>query len=164
LLGFASWSSEMLALRFVASFVLISLPLTWLWFEGAAAGYGWILHHVGGEIYSLAGFDGMRTLYRARFINFIPFIALVLATPRLNVRRRVIGLLAGIALLFASHLLFNGMAELSRTSGLMPPVAATFSDALPLALWAVVARHFIADVTRSIAAPLPGPESTDESG
>jgi hypothetical protein len=154
----------MLALRFVASFVLISLALSWVWFEGAAAGYGWILHHVGGEIYSLAGFDGMQTSYRTRFINFIPFIALVLATPRLNVRRRVLGLLAGIALLFASHLLFNGMAVLSTTSGVMPPVAATFSDALPLALWAVIARHFIREVTGSIAVPLRGPESTDEPG
>jgi len=75
--GFDSWSSEMIALRFVAKFVFVSRPLTWIWFEGGWTYYAWILHHVGGGVYSLVGLDGLPTPIRARFLNFIPFIALV---------------------------------------------------------------------------------------
>jgi hypothetical protein len=154
----------MIALRFVASFVLISLPLTWFWVEGGWNSYAQLLNHVGGPIYSLVGLEELRIPARDRYINLIPFIALVIATPGLVLRRRLIGLLAGAALLFVSHLVINAVAELSGPTRALPPTLSTFSDALPLAIWAVIARHFILDMTRSVSSPIRRAQSTDESG
>lgn len=139
----------MIALRFVVSFILLSLPLTWLWVEWGSGAYAWILRNLGGAMYSLVGLDGLRIPARERFINFIPFIALVIATPRLTGRRRLIGLFAGIGLLFFSHLVFNAIAERSSYKASFPPILGTFSDALPFALWALIARQFIREMTRS---------------
>lgn len=153
----------MIALRFIASFIFISLPLTWLWVEWGANSYAQLLKQLGDVLYSLVGLDGLRIAARDRFINLIPFIALVLATPRLAPRRRFLGLFAGIGFLIVSHLVFNAITELSDTPRLMPATLATFSDALPLALWILIARRFVSDITHSISSPRRRTEPRDES-
>jgi hypothetical protein len=81
----------------VAAFALITLLLTWLWGEGGQVLYGRFLKLVAPSIYDFFGFEGARVgTLRQRYVNFVPFIGLVLVTPALSVRRRTIGLAVGL--------------------------------------------------------------------
>ena len=73
-------------------------------------------------------------------MNLIPFVALILVTPRLGLARRSIGLLIGLVILVLSPLAFNYVLYRSHRVG-YGPVLVNISDALPLALWLVIARQ-----------------------
>jgi hypothetical protein len=92
----------------VAAFAAITLCLTWLWDEGGRMAYGRFLKSVAPPIYDLIGFEGARVgAFRQRYVNFIPFVGLVLVTPHLSARRRAIGLALGLFALFCGHLALN---------------------------------------------------------
>lgn len=121
------------------SFVAITITLTWFWTEWGRQAYGQFLRAVAPSIYELIGFGDARVgAFRQRYINFIPFIGLVLATPRIPLRRRVAGLLGGLAALFVGHLGLNLTEGMHRASRL-PFVPSLVSDALPFMLWVIVA-------------------------
>ena len=132
----------MTLLRVALSFVLITLPLTWLWLEGGAQEYLGFLRAVGDFVYGLLGIDGVQIRARARYMNLIPFVALVLVTPRLGLARRSIGLLVGLVILVLSHVAFSYLLYRSRHV-VYGPALINISDALPLALWAVIARELV---------------------
>jgi hypothetical protein len=72
-------------------------------------------------------------------MNYIPFVGLVLATPGLGISRRLRGLAVGVIVIFVSHLLFNLTA--TRENGFqLNEATAVLSDALPIVLWALIAR------------------------
>lgn len=139
----------MTALRFALSFVLITLPLTWLWLEGGAQEYLDFLREVGDFVYGLLGIDGVQIRARARYMNVIPFVALVLVTPRLGLARRSIGLLIGLVILVLSHVAFSYVLYRSRHIA-YGPVLINISDALPLALWVVIARRFAWETVKRV--------------
>ena len=129
-------------LRFALSFVLITLPLTWFWLQSGAFEYAAFLRQVGDVVYGLFGVEGVWIGARARHMNLIAFVALVLSTPRLGLARRTIGLLVGFVILVLTHVAFSYV--LYRTGRLSyGPVLVNVSDALPLALWVVIAPSFV---------------------
>jgi hypothetical protein len=109
-------------------FVCVTLALTWLWEEGGRVG-----------------------AFRQRYVNFVPFVGLVVATPGLPLRRRLLGLAAGIFLLFVGHLALN-LTEVgegrSRHLSLLPSLV---SDTLPFVLWLWVAAPALSE--RWLASP-----------
>jgi hypothetical protein len=123
----------------VALFAAITLLLTWLWNEGGRVVYGKLLKLVAPPIYELFGFEGARVgAFRQRYVNFVPFVGLVLVTPRLSLRRRLTGLALGLFALFCGHLALN-LTALSAGGRHLPLVPSLLSDTLPFLLWLFVA-------------------------
>jgi len=103
-------------------------------------------------------------LVGSRFVNFVPFFALMMVTPGLSARRRGIGILVGLVLIFACHIAFTAVAyhvmdsygtSAKAFSALFP--ALLIFDSVPFVIWAVVAHEFVRDVGsrawRKIAPP-----------
>jgi hypothetical protein len=129
----------------VAAFALITLLLTWLWGEGGQVLYGRFLKLVAPSIYDFFGFEGARVgTLRQRYVNFVPFIGLLLVTPALSVRRRTIGLAVGLFVLFCSHLALNLTESGSGGARHLPVVPSLVSDTLPFLVWLVIAAPALA--------------------
>src|SRR5262245_12395787 len=97
-------------LWFALSVVALTVPLTWLWVNGGREWYGWSLAPVANAIYALLGLDGVTFFPRDRYINQVPFGALVLLTPGLPMRRRLGGLALGTLAIFALQMILNAIA------------------------------------------------------
>ncbi len=64
---------------FILKFVALTVPLTLLWKEWGRGAYGGVLHDVSGTIYRWFGLHELQPHGpRDRYINYIPFIALML--------------------------------------------------------------------------------------
>lgn len=129
----------------IAAFAAITLALTFLWDEGGRVLYGRFLKAVAPPIYDVLGFDGARVgAFRQRYVNFVPFVGLVLVTPHLSARRRAIGLALGLFALFCGHLALN-LTEAGTGRGRhLPLVPSLVSDTLPFLVWLVVAAPALA--------------------
>jgi hypothetical protein len=138
------------ALLFTLGFVALTTFLTWLWLSGGNRLYAEAIEPLAREIYRLLGVHGRGTLLRTRFINIVPFTALMLLTPRLGLRKRLLGLVVGWGVLVLSHIALNGYAMASRSRGQLPPVAALASDAMPFLIWFVFARGFVAETMQAV--------------
>ncbi len=131
----------------VIGFCIISILLTAFWIEWGRLAYAYLLGFVAPPIYDLIGFENapIRGM-RLRYINVVPFTALVLVTPGIKPRRRFLGLLLGLFALFVSHLALN-LTSLVQPGPAMPIASSLVSDALPLLVWIIVAypaiRRFI---------------------
>jgi hypothetical protein len=124
----------------IAAFVAVTLVLTWLWNEGGRVLYGRFLRSVAPSIYDVLGFDGARVgAMRQRYVNFVPFIGLVLVTPGLSPKRRLLGLLGGILTLFVGHLALNLTEVGAGRARQLPMLPSLISDTLPFIAWLVVA-------------------------
>jgi hypothetical protein len=136
-------------LWFALSVVALTGPLTWLWVNGGREWYGWSLAPVANAVYALLGLDGVRFFPRDRYINQVPFAALVLLTPGLSARRRFAGLALGVLAIFALQMTVNAIALRGAPEATsLPAGLSILSDAAPFVLWALVARDFLARFTR----------------
>ena len=149
-------------LLFTLSFVALSVALTGLWLAGGNALYAETMQPIAREIHQWVGLRGPGTMGRARFINLVPFVSLMLLTPRLSRRRRWGGLAIGLLILVLSHLLLNAIAVGSHTRGRLPPTAALASDAMPFLIWFVIARKFAQEAIRK-ARNQEAPRSDEEA-
>jgi len=139
----------------VGGFVLVTLLLTWFWTEWGRVHYGHFLKLVAPPIYDAIGFGDARVgAYRQRYINFVPFVGLVLVTPGIVLRRRLIGLFGGITALFVGHLALN-LTEGAHRGAHLPFVPSLVSDALPFVLWIIVAYPVVSQWFTSALAPPP---------
>ena len=150
-------------LVFALSFLALTLPLAWAWFA-------W-----GSDLYTRFLIDlldalGLRMRQRAhgsaaapRFISVVPFLVLMLVTPRLGWKRRVFGAVGGLAVLVAVHcglLLVVDAATAAYGRGaesvekFFPFVI--LADGVPLLLWLVLAREFLAEVIPGLGEKPPG--------
>lgn len=120
-------------------FVLVSAPLTWFWMDQGFRIYGDFLKTIGPGFFDAIGFPEARLgPYRQRYINWIPFAGLLLATPGLAPLRRLGGLAVATPLFILAHLLLNVPASSHRAAQL-PLLPSLISDTLPFVLWIVVA-------------------------
>ena len=95
-------------------------------------------------IYDLIGFGDARVgAYRQRYINFVPFVGLILVTQGLGWRRRALGLACGLFALSVGHLALN-LTEAWSPKRHLPFVPSLVSDALPFVLWVVAAWPAVA--------------------
>ncbi len=132
------------ALLVVLCFVFVSIGLTWFWNEWARVHYGLLFIAVATPIYELIGLEEARVVaLRERYINFVPFVSLLLVTPGLTLRRRTIGLALGLLFIFVCHIALN-LTELLQPGVALPIVPAIVSDTLPFLVWIVVAYPVLA--------------------
>ncbi len=143
------------AIPVVLGFVVITIALTWVWEEGGRHFYGRFLKTVAPTIYDWIGFGDARVgAMRQRYINWIPFVGLMLVTPGLALRRRAIGLGGGLGLLFVGHLALNLTERMHKASHL-PFVPSLLSDAVPFLLWILFAWPVVSSWFASALAQLP---------
>jgi hypothetical protein len=128
------------ALLFLAKFVALTAPLVWLWRAGGLSAYHALFAPLASAIYGWLGCEGIATPARDRYINFVPFLTLMLLTPGLRARRRIGGIALGLALLFALHVAVNATAD--RDTQRLSALASLILDAAPFALWIALAREF----------------------
>ncbi|MFK7898179.1 MAG: hypothetical protein AB8G23_20270 [Myxococcota bacterium] len=134
----------LLALGILVGFAVITVALTWFWTEWGRQAYGQFLRAVAPTIYDWIGFGDARVgAFRQRYINFIPFVGLVLVTPGLPAKRRAAGLCLGLFALFVGHLGLN-LTERMQPGSHLPFVPSLISDALPFVLWVVIAWPILA--------------------
>ena len=134
----------------------LSLLLTALWLAWGQAAYEAFFAEAARPLLRALGVHALPdSPARRRFVSFVPFLVLMLATPGLAWRRRLGGILLGIPLLFLGHVGLVAVEALSHGahrpgsdsfSVLLP--AALFADALPFALWALFAADVLAGLLR----------------
>ena len=150
---------------------VVSAPLTWLWMEWGRDAYGYLFTQLSLPIYGLFGLtDIAPSGARDRFINYLPFVVLVIITPRLSLKRRVVGILLGFVALFLGHVWFAYIANQAinpegtiNSRGFRRIVAANgFSDAMPFVLWVIVAKEWVWERAAKLF-PKPAEEPTSSA-
>ena len=130
-------------LLFLVKFVCLTAPFVWLWQVGGLRLYHALYSPVADVIYGWLGFEGTATPARDRYINMIPFVALMVLTPRLSTRRRLGGIAIGLMILFLLHIGINLTANPETLR--LPRRTSLILDAAPFFLWVIIANEFVRD-------------------
>jgi len=141
-------------LLLILEFIVLTVVLTWLWVAWAQDAYSAFFLKLADPLLKLLGVTEVaQSPAQKRFVNYVPFFVLMVITPRLSLRRRIVGLLVGFALIFLCHVglvavEFLAYTEHRPTSDPFSTVfpAAMFTDAFPFILWAVIANRLVRDV------------------
>ena len=138
----------------------ITVPVTWIWLEWVRAAYGQLFAQLSIPIF---GFLGMTHILpqgsRDRFINYLPFLILMIVTPRMSMLRRCVGISVGFVLIFLLQVFFIYASEMAGVQDgqvnrqdiyeKMLPVL-LICDAFPFVLWIVFAKDFVQEITAKI--------------
>lgn len=130
-------------LLFFLSLVVISVILTWFWFNGLQIRYAMLFGPAAKFTFRLLGIhkSGLMLVIE-HFTNIVPFIALCLSLPKVAIKKRLIRFALGLGILAVVHfiMIVSVSAVYSAHSG--SPTAykyifpiLTINDALPLVLW-----------------------------
>lgn len=140
-------------LLLILEFVALTVPLTWVWVSWAQEAYTGLLATIAGPVLEIVGVGGVAESPAVkRFVNYVPFLVLMLITPGLSWRRRLVGTAVGLPVLFLGHVGLVAIEGFAQTdsrptqdvfSTVLP--AALLADALPFILWAVVAQRVLRD-------------------
>ncbi|MCI0404503.1 MAG: hypothetical protein L0Z48_11865 [candidate division Zixibacteria bacterium] len=134
-------------LRFFLLLIAFSFPLFWFWMEWGQTGYQKLM---GAVIVPAAKALGEKELnlfvLKAHYINAVPLVALILATPAFGWKKRLAALAFGVVFLFAWHLFFSLVLNHYQTLWgrdrrfyrLFIP-AISINSAVPVILWLVLA-------------------------
>ena len=142
--------------------VAVSAPLTWLWIAWGREAYAKLFVQLALPIYGLFGLTSLLpNAARDRFINYLPFLILMLITPRLSLRRRSIGIAVGFVVIFLMHVVFIYIASTAENPdsslnvrGFRKIVPANgLSDSLPFILWVIIARDFVWESATRVLSP-----------
>ena len=135
-------------LLFLVKFVCLTAPFVWLWQVGGLKVYHGLYSPVAEVIYDWLGFEGVATPARDRYINIVPFLALMVLTPKLSTRRRLGGTAIGLVVLFLMHIAVNLTANPKTL--VLPRMVRLLLDAAPFFLWIIIANEFIRDFMRKV--------------
>ncbi len=134
-------------LRFFLLLVAFSLPLFWFWMEWGQTNYQKLM---GTVIVPAAKALGEKELnlfvLKAHYMNAVPLIALILATPALGWKKRLAALVFGLISLFIWHLFFSLILNHYQTLWgrdrrfyrLFIPVI-SINSAMPVIFWLLLA-------------------------
>ena len=142
-------------------FIAITAPLVWWWTHGGLETYHEIFRRLAFPLLQEMGVTHVSAgLVRDRFVGFIPFLGLMLVTPGLALKRRLVGLAVGAFVIFLSHVALSYWSWVSfgqegRRGESMARYfpALVLTDAVPFVLWALFANRFLLE---QIARVLPG--------
>ncbi len=132
--------------------VAVSAPLTWLWIAWGREAYAKLFVQLALPIYGLFGLTSLLpNAARDRFINYLPFLILLLITPHMTLRRRTVGIGVGFVVIFLVHVIFIYVASTAQTpdntmdvQGFRKIVPMNgLSDSVPFILWVIIARDFV---------------------
>jgi hypothetical protein len=148
-------------------FVALTVPLTWLWVAWAQDAYVGFFEVVLGPVLGALGVSSVAdSPALKRFVSYVPFLVLIVITPGMSLRRRLVGGGVGVLLIFLCHLGLVVVEDLAVASAERPEDSfskvfplAVFADAFPFILWAVIANRFVRDLLSSaFSSPAEGAE------
>jgi uncharacterized membrane protein len=150
--------------------VAVSAPLTWLWIAWGREAYGELFLELAMPIYGILGLTSVVPEgARDRFINYLPFLILMLVTPRLTLKRRLVGTLVGFLVIFIAQLVFvylvdqeiGQSTQMTHNRFVRVVPANAMSDSLPFILWVLIARDFLWEtVSRAWGEPTSNPKTS----
>lgn len=148
----------------LAKFVAVTAPLTWLWIEGGRDAYHAFFIDVTQPMLAWYGWPKSQLgSVPQRFISYVPFLALMLITPRITMTRRFWGTAIGFGLLFLSHAGFvlASIAAYTEYGETPQAIKAVFGvmlllDSLPFVLWAVICWDVIRDTIEGVSGKIFG--------
>jgi hypothetical protein len=149
-------------LLFLIKFVLLTAPFVWFWQVDGLRMYHAVLSPVADAIYGWLGFEGVATPARDRYINMIPFVALMVLTPNLSIRRRLGGIAIGLLILCLTHIAVNLTANPHTLR--LPRRFSLILDAAPFFLWVIIANEFVRDFMRRTTGGVIEEKSTESGG
>jgi len=138
----------------LGKFVAVTVPLTWLWLAGGRDAYHAMFINVAHPMLVWLGWPQSQLgSVPQRFISYVPFLALMLITPGITMRRRVWGTLIGCFLLFLSHAAFvlASIVAYDHYGETPDAIRSVFGvmllvDSFPFLLWAVICWNVIRGV------------------
>lgn len=135
----------------VLEFFAITIPVAWLWIEWGRMAYLRFFLKLATPILMILGVTEFQPrLVQEHFLNYVPFLVLMVITPELTIKRRIIGTLVGFVIIFFDHIGLVSVAFIAHSnygltaksfSTLFP--ALLFSDSLPFILWAIIASNYL---------------------
>ena len=148
--------------RLFLEFVVLSVALTWLWLAWAQDAYSVFFEWLARPLLRTVGVVNVAESPAVkRFVNYVPFLVLMVITPGMRLRRRLAGTAVGVPLIFLCHVGIVAVEQLAQTrhrptsdpfSTVFP--AAMFADAFPFILWAIIANDFVREIlSRAFSAP-----------
>jgi len=149
-------------------FFALTIPLAWLWHEWGVTRYVAFLFAIMQKLHDTLGwpFAGKGGGGLAlRFVSHVPFLILVLLTPGLSWRRRILGGLLGSVFIASTHLFVITLvnAAFLAGGGVFRRVApfVLIMDGMPLFAWLVVARDFLGNVVPGLREEPPTGQTSD---
>ncbi len=139
-------------------FLAITVPLGWLWIEWGRNAYLKLFVTVAEPVFLFIGVTTLKPqLVIDHFINYVPFIVLMVITPKLSVKRRIVGIAVGITVLFLGHIGLMSLAYVATSNyGLTQKAFSVLfpgllvNDSLPFILWAIIASGWFKEVITSV--------------
>ena len=135
----------------ILEFLAITIPVAWLWLEWGRMAYLRFFLKLATPILMILGVSEFQPrLVQEHFLNYVPFLVLMVITPELTIKRRIIGTLVGFVIIFFDHIGLVSVAFIAHSnygltaksfSTLFP--ALLFSDSLPFILWAIIASNYL---------------------
>ncbi len=147
-------------------FLVITIPLAWIWLEWGRSAYLKFFVRLSTPILAFLGVTEFQPkLVQEHFLNYVPFLVLMLITPELTARRRIIGTIIGFVVIFFDHIGLVSVAFVAYSKyGLAAKAFSTlfpallFSDSLPFILWAIIASGYL----KKMVAGLRRPQKVDQ--
>jgi len=138
-------------LLLLLEFVLLTVPLGWLWIKWGRLAYLDFFVKVSTPVFIALGVTELPVqLVIDHFINYVPFIVLIAITPELTIKRRIVGLVVGFVILFVCHIALTSLAFLAVSNyGQSQKAFSTIfpgllvNDSMPFILWAVIAGSYL---------------------
>jgi hypothetical protein len=135
----------------ILEFLAITIPLAWLWLEWGRMAYLRLFLKLATPILMFLGVKEFQPhLVQEHFLNYVPFFVLMVITPELSIKRRIIGTVVGFVIIFFDHIGLVSVAFIAHSKyGLTAKAFSTlfpallFSDSLPFILWAIVASGYL---------------------
>ena len=136
--------------RIALELIVVSVALSWLWTSYGTAAYLQFFGRLARPFFDAIGQDHIVIAFRERFINLVPFLVLMAVTPGLSLRRRSLGTLLGLFVLFCGHLALTWLAGITPRPGsggfrdnafTIRLIANLASDSLPFLIWATIAAR-----------------------
>ena len=136
-----------------AKVVGLSVAVTWIWLEWGRDAYSELFVELSLPIYGELGYTSLLPQAgRDRFINYLPFLILMIVTPRLSWLRRIVGIAVGFIVIFIFQVIFvlvdylvfpEGAANMTQDSYSKFLPIMLLTDSIPLILWVIIAKDFV---------------------
>ncbi len=143
-------------------FVVLTVPLTWVWRTYLNGPYDQLLFEILDALYQqIGGQHAGKGPVGHRFVSYVPFLVLVAITPGLSMRRRLWGGGLGSLAIFLSHLAMLFISDAAYTVQRGSDAVATvfpfllLTDGLPLLIWFVLARDFLRTIVPGLGEDAP---------
>jgi len=156
-------------------FVALTMPLAWFWLEQGERIYVHLLRQAAGPIYDALGLRHQRGgPVVPRLVSVVPFVVLMLITPKMGWRRRVKGLLLGLLAIACFHValfvlvdaIYAVLGHNRRALAKIVPFL-LINDGIPFLIWLFVARDFLRSLVPAFerrGGSSGGPPAQDPSG